>query len=72
MNNLYYNDGFLCIEKKDNNTAFIASCLCNMYVEISIEVATYIIKKLKENIKNGYSMIDFIISNREKLNTINT
>lgn len=64
MNTLYY-DGFLLIERKDNETAFIVDVLCTMYIEISINIAIYIVNKLNENMEKGYRMIDHIINNRK-------
>ena len=60
MKNCMYWDGFLTVEKIDDKKAFIASCLGNLYMGISMKVARYLVERLEGSMKNGYKVVDRI------------
>lgn len=57
-NNILYMDNFLIISIHKNK-GFCADCLLG-YIEMSPNVAAYIAKKCKENIKAGYKLLELI------------
>lgn len=60
---LYY-DGWLAIElDAEHNRAIIADIARN-YAEVSIPVAKYIAKRLRENLKRGYRLIELLLKRR--------
>ena len=60
MENCIYWDGFVTVEKIDDKKAFIASFSGDMYIEISMSVARYLVERLEGCEENGYKIIDRI------------
>lgn len=55
-----YNDGYLCIGIKDEKTAYYSDRYCGGYMETSLTIAKYVIKRLKKNEIIGYNLIDYL------------
>ena len=65
MENCMYWDGFVTVEKIDDKKAFIASLQGNLYIEISMKVARYLVERLEGSMKNCYKIIDRIVGLRK-------
>lgn len=61
---IYYDSWCVIGLLDDGKTAFYADNSCTMYLEFSVEVARFIVERLRNNLMYGYKLIDFIYNKR--------